>query len=406
MKSNSILNINTILNKPVVNYKLILFLSSIAWILTNVYLPAYSQSSYFDYDTQLSKKIDLWLLNRYRIGSDEISVDVDNGTVNLKYDPAFEDKLEEIISQIKTFPGVINVSSGLIVRKTAVGISDSIPDIQPVAARIKPWLDFVQPPSAKNYILLPRGNFFVPVFANPKEPVSHAIWQSYDTKYGKFNMASVSFGEDFGIVRCLNQKEGYDWQLSLNGAVFTLFMFDSQEGNLMNADYIIGVPFSLKKYPWSFRARLYHQSSHLGHEFKFNDHPDPFENSQKFSYEALELLGSAEWNHVRFILGSSVIISSTPVLSRGIFQAGIDYNSPPLQMKTARLFAGIYAEYWDETSSSVNFNVKAGIEFHSPDENGRAFKILIEYHDGTSPNGLYYLNLEVKYIGFGFSLDF
>ena len=57
------------------------------------------------------------------------------------------------------------------------------------------------------------------------------------------------------------------WQLSISGAVFAQFNLDASSMDLINADYIIGFPLSYRNGSWSARARLFHQSSHLGDDF-------------------------------------------------------------------------------------------------------------------------------------------
>ncbi len=48
-----------------------------------------------------------------------------------------------------------------------------------------------------------------------------------------------------------------------------VFQFDlsAPSSDLINTDYVVGVPLSWRSGGWSTRVRLYHQSSHLGDEF-------------------------------------------------------------------------------------------------------------------------------------------
>ena len=131
---------------------------------------------------------------------------------------------------------------------------------------------------------------FPSLLANPKEPRAHASWQSYNTKYGSDNISSFSFGEQFGIVESRDTSAENAWQISLNGAAFSLFRFTKERGNLINSDYVIGIPVSYRNKEWSFRARLYHQSSHFGGEYQFAESPDDYIKGMRYSYEAIEFL--------------------------------------------------------------------------------------------------------------------
>jgi hypothetical protein len=52
----------------------------------------------------------------------------------------------------------------------------------------------------------------------------------------------VGFGESFGVV---GQRNGCDrWQVGILGGVFAQFNLDSSFMDLINADYVIGIPVS------------------------------------------------------------------------------------------------------------------------------------------------------------------
>ena len=53
----------------------------------------------------------------------------------------------------------------------------------------------------------------------------------------------------------------------LVGNVYAQFDLNRPSYDLINADYLIGLPLTFRFDRFSGRARLYHQSSHLGDEF-------------------------------------------------------------------------------------------------------------------------------------------
>ena len=115
-------------------------------------------------------------------------------------------------------------------------------------------------------ILFPQGQLFYPPMASPKEPRTHVTYLSLKLPDDRINIGSVGFGDSFGLVRWPGWGEEDAWQLSISGAVLAQFNMDASS-DLINADYIIGFPLSYRNGPWSARARLFHQSSHLGDEF-------------------------------------------------------------------------------------------------------------------------------------------
>src|SRR2546427_8774069 len=64
----------------------------------------------------------------------------------------------------------------------------------------------------------------------------------------------------------------------------------SATNDLINTDYLVGLPLTYRHGSWATRFRLYHQSSHLGDEYLLHT------NAQRvdLTFEAAELLVSKE----------------------------------------------------------------------------------------------------------------
>jgi hypothetical protein len=87
--------------------------------------------------------------------------------------------------------------------------------------------------------------------------------------------------------------------------------------DLINADYIIGFPLSNRNGPWSARARLFHQSSHLGDEFLLQPQKPELKATRiNLSFETIELLGALEWEGLQFTAGPSYILHTNSDLER------------------------------------------------------------------------------------------
>ena len=260
--------------------------------------------------------------------------------------------------------------------------------------------------TVKETILFPQGQLFYPPMASPKEPRTHVTYLRLDLPGDSINIGSVGFGDSFGLVRWPGWGEEDAWQFSISGAVLAQFNMDASS-DLINADYIIGFPLSYRNGPWSARARLFHQSSHLGDEFLLTpQRPELKVTRMNLSFETIELLGALEWNGIQFTAGPSYILHTDSDLKRYSAQAGIDYQSRELVFKpTMRLFASVLCHTWEETDWDTDVNVKAGVNIRSPYAEKRAIQIFGEYYHGNLPFGQFY-KLRAEYYGIGINVSF
>jgi hypothetical protein len=255
-------------------------------------------------------------------------------------------------------------------------------------------------------ILFPQGQLFYPPMASPKEPRTHVTYLSLKLPDDRINIGSVGFGDSFGLVRRSGWGEADAWQLSISGTVLAQFNMDTSS-DLINADYIIGFPLSYRNGPWSARARLFHQSSHLGDEFLLNpQRPELRVTRLNLSFETIELLGAVEWGGFQVAAGPSYILHTYTDLKRFSVQAGIDYQSrEPVFRPTMRLFASALYHAWEETDWNPDFNAKVGINIRSPYAEKRAIQIFGEYFHGNLPFGQFY-KLRAEYYGGGINVSF
>jgi hypothetical protein len=254
--------------------------------------------------------------------------------------------------------------------------------------------------------LFPQGQLFYPPMASPKEPRTHITYLSLDLPHDNVNVGSVGFGDSFGLVRFPGWGSQDAWQLSISGAVLAQFNMD-ENSDLINADYIIGFPLAYRNGPFSARARLFHQSSHLGDEFLLNPQEAELRVTRlNLSFETIELLGALEWNGFQLTAGPSYILHTDTPLKRDSFQAGLDYQSrKPVFRPSMRLFASVLYHAWEETDWDTDINVKAGINIRSPFAEKRSIQIFGEYYNGNLPFGQFY-ELRANYVGVGINVSF
>jgi len=264
-----------------------------------------------------------------------------------------------------------------------------------------------EPAAIRETILFPEGPLFYAPLASPKEPRTHVTWLTLHLPGDSFNIGSVGFGDSFGLVRWPGWGEADTWQFGISGAVLAQFNLDSDSMDLINADYIIGLPLSYQNGPWSARARVFHQSSHLGDEFLLlPQRPELTQTRVNLSFETIELLGGWEWKGIRLSAGPSYIFHTDTPLKRFSVQGGIDYlSTTPVYRPTMRLFASVMCHAWEETDWNPDVSAKAGINIRSPYTEKRAIQVFGEYYHGNLPFGQFY-KLLANYYGAGINISF
>ena len=89
----------------------------------------------------------------------------------------------------------------------------------------------------------PTDDVFRPLMADPKQPQFFASWQAAQVRTDRTsaNVGSVGFGENFGFY---TKREGCSgWQVGLLAGVFSQFNLDAPSSDLINTDFVVGVPF-------------------------------------------------------------------------------------------------------------------------------------------------------------------
>ena len=251
--------------------------------------------------------------------------------------------------------------------------------------------------------VFPVGDVFRPLLADPKQPQFFVNINSLKASGSRYTVASVGFGETFGIYRFLGSREGDGLQLSVEGAIFARFNMEASSHDLINADYTIGIPATYRYGDNSVRFRIYHQSSHLGDEFLLSANPPDRVN---LSYEAIELIYSREWHAWRVYGGGEYLIHKEPGdLKPMSAHWGIEYRGSKPLLWNGRPVAGVDMKCFEEHNWNIDTSVKAGLEFGEPNPGHRRLRVMAEYYKGYDPRGQFYNN-KVDYYGLGVSLGF
>lgn len=256
---------------------------------------------------------------------------------------------------------------------------------------------------------LPTGDVFQPLIADPKQPRFHMTLVQTETGLRDTDVGAVGFGENVGFMRWLGPQEGDGLQLGFSAAVFAQFDLRAPSMELVNADYTVGIPVTYRRGDFSARTRLYHQSSHLGDEFILRANPERL----NLSYEALELLLSYDLGPLRVYGGGDYLFNQDPDdLASGVFHGGAEYRRAQPAFRVAELggayfVAGIDTKGFEDDEWRQAWSVKTGFEFRplrDVQREGRHWSLMLEYYDGPSPYGQFYLE-DISYYGLGVALS-
>ena len=246
---------------------------------------------------------------------------------------------------------------------------------------------------------LPDGQFFCTLLADPKAPRSFASVVDGTAEDFPSRIGAVGIGDGFGLFR---------WglvQLSLSGSVFSQFDLGAPSYDLINADYIVGIPVTLRYKGFSGRLRAYHQSSHLGDEFLLRDQVE----RENLSFESIELILSQEIGPLRLYGGGEHLISPSPEdLASMVAHGGAELRpGVPLfqvgELGSARLIGAGDVKVIEEQDWETGISLRAGIEVTRPEVAESPisrWQLMFEYYDGPTPYGQFFRR-DLSYWGVG-----
>jgi hypothetical protein len=285
----------------------------------------------------------------------------------------------------------------------------------PVAAQISaPTRCGVGIPAAEQtgYVPLPRGDVFCPLIADPKSSRSFVSLLRHesgdDLLDEKLDIASIGIGDVFGLGRWNGSRPGDGLQFALSAGVFAQFDLGTESYDMLNADYVVGLPITMRRGWFSTRLRLYHQSSHLGDEYLLREPPDR-QDREDLSFEALEWLLSADGGPFRLYGGGELLFRRVPEdLGRYVVHGGAEFRPLPRILPLGSLGGFRFVAAADVKSSEEQdwdpaISARAGLEYDrapGADATARRWGIFAEFYTGPSPYGQFFRE-QVRLIGFG-----
>jgi hypothetical protein len=264
----------------------------------------------------------------------------------------------------------------------------------------------IPPDEAIGFVPLPEGDVFCPLVADPKSGYSFVSYVrgTSSSAFGT-DLGSVGIADQFGLVRWGGPHPGDGLQISLEGAVFAQFDLDTPSYDLINADYVVGLPITMRRGNVSARVRIYHQSSHLGDEYLLR----PGVERENFAFQSAEAILSVDGGPLRLYGGGEYVFNRFPGdRESGVIHAGIELrqHGPGLRLgsvASVRVVAAGDFKWVEELDWIVASSVRAGFEIGRPTGSthvGRRWSVLGHFYDGASPYGQFF-RANVRYYGVG-----
>jgi hypothetical protein len=256
---------------------------------------------------------------------------------------------------------------------------------------------------ASGWVVLPQGDVFCPLIADPKSTRSHLTYLRGEFPAGTAakNVGSVGIADGLGLFRYGGPVAGDGVQLGIEAGVFAQFDLGTRSADLLNADYVVGIPLTFRAGSFSGRFRVWHQSSHLGDEFLA--HAGASVTNAGLSFEAVEAILSGEAGPFRIYGGGEYLLEGTPsTLARKVAHAGAELRLGAVRGPRFVLAGDVKAS--EQRDYKPGYSARAGLEFahwSSPAHPPRVISVLAEYYDGPSPFGQFFTD-QSRTFGVGF----
>lgn len=284
-----------------------------------------------------------------------------------------------------------------------LGVIGCLPPVSAFAQGAAPAADSASP---RRVEVLPVGYKFTPLIADPKQPQFQASYLATDSPVLDPGIGAIGLGETFGLVGRAGRRPSDGWQVDLAGAVFAQFEIQRETTDLVNTDFVVGLPITYRRGSVSGRLMLHHQSSHLGDEYLLRENPVRL----NVSFDGLQLLVSRDMRDWRLYAGGDYVFVHAPEpMQDGVFQGGFEYRRhAPLfhagVREAGRLVAALDVQSWQNGSWQLSWSARAGVELGPPglahQGLGRTWSLLLEWFDGPTPFGQFYTE-HISYLGIG-----
>ena len=216
--------------------------------------------------------------------------------------------------------------------------------------------------------------------------------------------AEVAVGHSLGLLRLDDGSgPGRAITLGIEMGIFSRFFMETAQRDLINSDFRIGLPISMRSGSWESRLMIRHFSAHLGDDYLVRFFEDEamggFSQTSKDGFEGL--LARRLGESGRLYVGGEYNFHTNESMSRTGLRFGGEWD--PVEPREANgqwlFFAGDfeYASFSEQSAATL----VGGMGFRV---NGQHFRLEARARLGFTPMG-HFRETDGTFYGLGFALD-
>ena len=221
-----------------------------------------------------------------------------------------------------------------------------------------------------------------------------------DSRFGQETEAEVALGENFPVLALRSGR--HPITLGFGSQVYARFSLTDARSALISNDWVVGLNTTALRGPWAFTLELYHESSHLGDEYRDRFQAERLDWSREVAV-AWTSFRSGVWR----LTGSfSYVLLDELGLERPGASLAADFYGRPIGGflgDAVRPVAGVYVEGSAATAWRVSTSAKLGVSIGSSSV-GRDVGIALIAHDGLSTQRQFFRE-ESRYVGLELRFD-
>ena len=249
---------------------------------------------------------------------------------------------------------------------------------------------------------------FRPLIAAPREVQVRASFVDADRPEvgydGRNIEAEVAIGHSLGLLRLDDgSSPGRAITLGIEMGIFSRFFMETARKDLVNSDFRIGFPVSIRRGSWESRLMIRHFSAHLGDDYLVRFFEDEvmggFSQTSKDGFEGL--LARRLGESGRLYVGGEYNFHTNKRMSRAGVRVGGEWDPVEPGERNGRwpFFAGDfeYASFTEQLAATL----VGGMGFRV---NGQHFRLEARARFGFTPMG-HFRETDETFYGLGFALD-
>ena len=245
-----------------------------------------------------------------------------------------------------------------------------------------------------NWAIMPREPLFKPILADPHWPKLYAAYHYYTSKLVKNGMTETSIGRTVPLL-AINTGSSPDIEIGVQANATMSFIEATTALDLISADYMVGVPVTFKWDKFSFLARFYHRSGHLGDDVVIRD---KIQGKSVFSLEVLEGVMSfepLEW--LRLYGGGGYLYRPNPPdYGYWTYKLGAETHMKTDSFIFPALVAAVNMDGYEGGKYTPMISVAVGTEVFVSN-----VYLMLEFYEGYAYQGQYFQK-KIRFMGIGF----